>query len=268
MEILVSEIELKQGDKIINASDGIENIGYKKMIEILNDSQEPNQAQNLVEEGRKTKNDDCTVQVINFSIKNNSQEDKEKNSALTSEPLPKSDNSTTIDLDATKSSITETKTNNDDMLSNLNISEKTFNTTIEVLTTKMERSPLESGLTVDEAENTLKVVKEANNDNNLKLKLTKEKVATSELPEYQAKLEDFLLIERDIKNYARDNMYIDVNEDAWKTAVGLEFQDEDYKEKLSAYFKTFNNLLNGLSSDSFTNWIYNTINTLDGSEYN
>jgi serine/threonine protein phosphatase PrpC len=57
-------IELLPGDKLINGSDGMENIGYEKIREILSEDDLSANVKNLIEFGQKTKKDDCTVQVL------------------------------------------------------------------------------------------------------------------------------------------------------------------------------------------------------------
>jgi serine/threonine protein phosphatase PrpC len=60
-----SLIELSDGDKIISASDGIENIGFKDILEFTNSPDLKEIAEELVKQGQLTKpHDDCTVQVL------------------------------------------------------------------------------------------------------------------------------------------------------------------------------------------------------------
>jgi serine/threonine protein phosphatase PrpC len=62
-------IELLPGDKLINGSDGMENIGYEKIREILSEDDLSANVKNLIEFGQKTKKDDCTVQVLEIKAK-------------------------------------------------------------------------------------------------------------------------------------------------------------------------------------------------------
>jgi serine/threonine protein phosphatase PrpC len=65
-----SLIELSDGDKIISASDGIENIGFKDILEFTNSPDLKEIAEELVKQGQLTKpHDDCTVQVLEIKAK-------------------------------------------------------------------------------------------------------------------------------------------------------------------------------------------------------
>jgi serine/threonine protein phosphatase PrpC len=64
-----SIIELSDGDKIISASDGIENVGYQRIGEILSEPELTDSVRNLIEFGQKTKTDDCTVQILEIKAK-------------------------------------------------------------------------------------------------------------------------------------------------------------------------------------------------------
>jgi serine/threonine protein phosphatase PrpC len=66
-QVSSSIIDISDGDKIISASDGIENIGFKDILEFTNSSSSNLKeiAEELVKQGQITKpHDDCTVQVL------------------------------------------------------------------------------------------------------------------------------------------------------------------------------------------------------------
>jgi serine/threonine protein phosphatase PrpC len=56
-------IKLNPGDKLISATDGLENVGYQRIREIL---YKGGSADDLVKAGTQTKMDDCTVQIISM----------------------------------------------------------------------------------------------------------------------------------------------------------------------------------------------------------